>query len=516
MDPLVVDELSKRYGRMTAVDGLSFAVPAGSVCGFLGPNGAGKTTTLRILLGLARASGGRAQTRGRVSGVLDRDGFHPGRTAFDELALAARRAGRGDPGEALERAGLGHIAGRRIGACSFGMRRRLAVAAALLAEPDVLLLDEPATGLDPHALRDLRTRLRELASGGGTVLLSSHVLEEVAATCDRVVVVDRGRAVAAGPLDELLAQRIRLRSPGRGAAADRAPAARPGRDGRRPREGDRRRRGPRRGRPRRPRQRRDPARDEHAGRARGALRRPHRGVVTTEFRALRTVAGYRRALALAIATAAFLVISFLGVRDLDQTTAADAASALSVGAVSGFVAVVYSAATAGGEIARGGLALALLADPDRGRALRNRLAAHALAGAAIGLTGAAAAAVLAFVLLAAGGAPLPGAGELAARGAGTIVYGALAGAAGAALGLALRSPAAAVITILVVLLALDPLFAGLSTEVARWGPGGAAGSLTGSGADDLPPPWAGGLALLAYAAALSAVAAALTARRDVP
>ena len=236
----------------------------------------------------------------------------------------------------------------------------------------------------------------------------------------------------------------------------------------------------------------------------------------TEFRALRTVAGYRRALALAIATAAFLVISFLGVRDLDQTTAADAASALSVGAVSGFVAVVYSAATAGGEIARGGLALALLADPDRGRALRNRLAAHALAGAAIGLTGAAAAAVLAFVLLAAGGAPLPGAGELAARGAGTIVYGALAGAAGAALGLALRSPAAAVITILVVLLALDPLFAGLSTEVARWGPGGAAGSLTGSGADDLPPPWAGGLALLAYAAALSAVAAALTARRDVP
>ncbi len=213
MDPLVVDELSKRYGRTTAVDGLSFAVPAGSVCGFLGPNGAGKTTTLRILLGLARASGGRAQTRGRVSGVLDRDGFHPGRTAFDELALAARRAGRGDPGEALERAGLGHIAGRRIGACSFGMRRRLAVAAALLAEPDVLLLDEPATGLDPHALRDLRTRLRELASGGGTVLLSSHVLEEVAATCDRVVVVDRGRAVAAGPLDELLAQRIRLRSP---------------------------------------------------------------------------------------------------------------------------------------------------------------------------------------------------------------------------------------------------------------------------------------------------------------
>ena len=145
--------------------------------------------------------------------MLDRDGFHPGRTARDELALAAARAGRGDPDEALERAGLTAIADRRIGACSFGMRRRLAVAAALLKEPDVLLLDEPATGLDPHALRALRTQLRELAERGGTVLLSSHVLDEVAATCDRVIVVDQGRRVAEGPLDELLAQRIRLRSP---------------------------------------------------------------------------------------------------------------------------------------------------------------------------------------------------------------------------------------------------------------------------------------------------------------
>jgi ABC-2 type transport system ATP-binding protein len=213
VDALVVDDLSKRYGRTTALAGLSFAVPAGSVCGFLGPNGAGKTTTLRVLLGLARATAGRADTSGRVSGVLDRDGFHPGRTARDELALAAKRAGRGDPDAALEQAGLEAIADRRIGACSYGTRRRLALAAALLAEPDVLLLDEPATGLDPHALRGLRARLREHAAAGGTVLLSSHVLEEVAATCDRVVVVADGRRVAQGPLDELLAQRIRLRSP---------------------------------------------------------------------------------------------------------------------------------------------------------------------------------------------------------------------------------------------------------------------------------------------------------------
>jgi hypothetical protein len=126
------------------------------------------------------------------------------------------------------------------------------------------------------------------------------------------------------------------------------------------------------------------------------------------------------------------------------------------------------------------------------------------------------AAVLTYALLGAGGGPLPGVDELAARGGGTILYGALMGALGAAVGLALRSPAAAVISLLVVLLALDPLFGGLSAEIARWGPTGAAGALTGSGADDLPPAWAGGLALLAYASVLAALATALTVRRDVP
>jgi ABC-2 type transport system ATP-binding protein len=133
--PLSVEDLTKRYRHTTAVDGLSFAVPAGSVCGFLGPNGAGKTTTLRILLGLARATSGRAHTSGRVGGVLDRDGFHPARTARSELALAAARGGRGDPDEALERAGLEAVAERRIGACSHGTRRRLALAGALRSGP---------------------------------------------------------------------------------------------------------------------------------------------------------------------------------------------------------------------------------------------------------------------------------------------------------------------------------------------------------------------------------------------
>jgi ABC-2 type transport system ATP-binding protein len=215
VDALVVEDLIKRYGRTTAVDGLSFAVPQGSVCGFLGPNGAGKTTTLRILLGLSRATSGTAQTKGRAGGVLDRDGFHPARAVWNELSLAAARAGKrnADIDAALAAANLTHAADKTVGACSHGTRRRLSLAAALIAEPDVLLLDEPASGLDPHALRALRTRLQDHARNGGTVLLSSHVLEDVAATCDRVVVVNRGRRVAEGDLQQLLAQRIRLRSP---------------------------------------------------------------------------------------------------------------------------------------------------------------------------------------------------------------------------------------------------------------------------------------------------------------
>ncbi|MDA0181083.1 ABC transporter ATP-binding protein [Solirubrobacter phytolaccae] len=215
MDALVVEELTKRYGRTVAVDGLSFTVPRGSVCGFLGPNGAGKTTTLRVLFGLSRATSGRAEAIGRVGGVLDRDGFHPARSVWNELSLAAARAGRreADIDAALAASDLEHAADKRVGQCSHGTRRRLSLAAALIAEPEVLLLDEPASGLDPHALRTLRERLRAHAAAGGTVLLSSHVLEDVAATCDRVVVVNRGRRVAEGELAGLLAQRIRLRTP---------------------------------------------------------------------------------------------------------------------------------------------------------------------------------------------------------------------------------------------------------------------------------------------------------------
>ncbi|MDA0181082.1 hypothetical protein OJ997_12310 [Solirubrobacter phytolaccae] len=238
--------------------------------------------------------------------------------------------------------------------------------------------------------------------------------------------------------------------------------------------------------------------------------------MSTELAALRTVPGFRRALALALAFTGFLAISYLGLKDLGTTTLTDARSALSSGAISGLVAIVYGAASAGGEVARGGLGLALIARPERRAALRDRLAAYAAAGALIGAGGTAMAAVLTYVLLGFGGADLPAAGDLATRALGTVAYTALMGGIGAAIGLAARSAAPPVIAILAVLLFLDPLFSGLSDPVARWGPGGAGASLTRSATEDLPPAWAGGLTLCLYAAIAAAAATALTARRDVP
>ncbi len=236
----------------------------------------------------------------------------------------------------------------------------------------------------------------------------------------------------------------------------------------------------------------------------------------TELSALRSVPAYLRAIALAIAFSGFLGISYLGVKDLASTTSGDARRALSSGAVAGFVAVVYAAASAGGEVSRGGLALSLIGREDRRKATLDRLGAYAAAGAVMGLAGALTAAVLTYVLLGIGGGPLPGPAPLVGRVLGATAYGALMGVAGAAIGLAIRSPAAAVVTVLLVLLVLDPFAAGLSTEIARWGPTGAGGALTASGADDLPPALGGAIALLVYATGLGALATALTQRRDVP
>ena len=213
---IAVQGLGKNFGRVPAVRDLTFDVPTGRVTGFLGPNGAGKTTTLRMVLGLVRPSTGVALIGGRrydqltrprraVGAVLEASGFHPGRRGRDHLRVVARDEGlpvrRVD--EVLDLVGLTEAAGRRVKGYSLGMRQRLGLATALLGDPRVLVLDEPGNGLDPAGLAWLRGFLRDLAGEGRTVVVSSHVLSEVAQTVDHVVVVHRGRLRYDGPLRDL-------------------------------------------------------------------------------------------------------------------------------------------------------------------------------------------------------------------------------------------------------------------------------------------------------------------------
>jgi ABC-2 type transport system ATP-binding protein len=216
-EAISVEGLTKRYGERAVVDDLSFTAPAGSVTGLLGPNGAGKTTTLRILLGLADADVGRASVLGapyaelphpgrQVGAVLETSGFHPGRTGADHLRLVAMQADLPVAGvaQALAQVELTDDADRRVGEYSLGMRQRLGLAGALLGDPEVVILDEPANGLDPAGVRWLREQLRALAGEGRAVLVSSHALAEVAQTVDRVVILRDGRLVAEDQLDALL------------------------------------------------------------------------------------------------------------------------------------------------------------------------------------------------------------------------------------------------------------------------------------------------------------------------
>lgn len=209
--------LTKRYGPVVAVDDVTFTLDRGTVTGFLGPNGAGKTTTLRLLLGLAEPTAGEALVFGRryrdlddpfrrVGAVLESTDFHPGRSGRDHLRMLALAADlpaeRVD--EVLELVQLTDAAGRRVKTYSLGMRQRLGLAAALLGDPELLVLDEPANGLDPVGVHWLRNFLQGLADDGRTVLVSSHLLAEVAQTVDQVLIVDRGRLLARAPIDELV------------------------------------------------------------------------------------------------------------------------------------------------------------------------------------------------------------------------------------------------------------------------------------------------------------------------
>ena len=201
--------LTKRYGPAVAVDGLSFTVRPGSVTGFLGPNGSGKSTTLRMIMGLDFPDSGQARIRGRayrelrwplreVGALLEARSFHPGRSARAHLAAlaASNRIPAARVDEVLGTVGLAAVAGRRARTFSLGMAQRLGIATALLGDPGVLLLDEPVNGLDPEGIRWLRTLLQSLAAQGRTVLVSSHLISEMALTAERLVVIGQGRLLA--------------------------------------------------------------------------------------------------------------------------------------------------------------------------------------------------------------------------------------------------------------------------------------------------------------------------------
>jgi ABC-2 type transport system ATP-binding protein len=222
--------LSKRFGRTVAVDALSIDVRAGLVTGFVGPNGAGKTTTMHLLLGLARADAGEALIQGRrftaiprpltvVGALLDARAFHPSRSARSHLRWLAHSnglpAGRAD--EVLRLVGLGKVARRRAGAFSLGMRQRLGIAAALLGDPPILILDEPTIGLDPEGIVWMRETLRRLAEEGRTVFVSSHHMSELQDIADHLIVIGKGRLLADISVDELIARatdgRVEVRTP---------------------------------------------------------------------------------------------------------------------------------------------------------------------------------------------------------------------------------------------------------------------------------------------------------------
>jgi ABC-2 type transport system ATP-binding protein len=216
-EPIVaVEGLTKRYGPVAAVDGVTFSLVRGTITGFLGPNGAGKTTTLRLLLGLAEPDSGTALVFGRryadlgqparqVGAVLESNDFNPGRSGRDHLRVLALAAGLPWPRveEVLGIVDLAAAASRPVRTYSLGMRQRLGLAAALLGDPELLVLDEPANGLDPAGVHWLRKLLRGFAERGGAVLIASHVLAEVAQTADRVVIISHGRLVADAGVDEL-------------------------------------------------------------------------------------------------------------------------------------------------------------------------------------------------------------------------------------------------------------------------------------------------------------------------
>jgi len=222
--------LTKRYGRTTAVDGISFTVQPGKVTGFLGPNGAGKSTTMRMVVGLDRPTAGAVTVNGKpyaahraplreVGSLLDAKAVHTGRSAYNHLLALAATHGipRARVDQVIEMTGLEAVARKRVGGFSLGMGQRLGIAAAMLGDPQTLILDEPVNGLDPEGVLWVRTLVKYLAAEGRTVFLSSHLMSEMALTADHIIVVGRGKVIADAPVAEILAKAqgttVRVRTP---------------------------------------------------------------------------------------------------------------------------------------------------------------------------------------------------------------------------------------------------------------------------------------------------------------
>jgi ABC-2 type transport system ATP-binding protein len=220
---ITAEALTKRYGNKVAVDSIDFTVRPGQVTGFLGPNGAGKSTTMRMIVGLDRPTAGTVAVNGRryqehraplreVGVLLDAKAAHPGRSAYKHLLSIAATHGIGASrvNEVIGLAGLDAVAGKRVGGFSLGMGQRLGIAAALIGDPATIILDEPVNGLDPEGVRWVRTLMRSLAAEGRTVLLSSHLMSEMAQTADRLIVIGRGRILADDSIEDVISGATRL------------------------------------------------------------------------------------------------------------------------------------------------------------------------------------------------------------------------------------------------------------------------------------------------------------------
>ena len=545
MPAIEIQGLSKRFGEVAAVDGLSFSARAGAVTGFLGPNGAGKSTTLRMLLGLVRPSEGTATIGGKryadiaepfrhVGAVLEADAFHPGRSARDHLRVLAVAAGlpvaRVDA--VLREVDLADAGHRRVKGFSLGMRQRLGLATALLGEPEVLILDEPANGLDPEGVHWLRRFVRAFADGGGTMLISSHVLAEVAQTVDDVVIIADGRLVAQSSLAELANQSragVRVRTPQAEALArhpDRSGHLGPARGRRRARRAGEHCRGrrPRRG-GRWSRHLRDEA---GALQPRGDVPRAHqfrrsipmKSLIHAELLKLRTTRAFWVYIAAALAFVPVTIAVTMTVSNdglvLDSSEGITAVfSAASAG---GLLLLLLGITMMAGEFRHNTATTTFLVTPDRRRVIAAKLAAGSVVGVlatavsalltlAIALPWLAARDIDVDLLSVAVGAPILG---------GMIANG-LWTAFGIGLGAVMPNQTLAITVVVVWTTVVEGLLVGFLPEVGRWLHTGAASALGGTWTAEggLLPFWGAALVLTGYALAGAAAGTYLVTRKEI-